>query len=314
MARLDHLRLLQFRAGYNLPVHAAVDYGIFAKHDLEVEFAYTPGSDYLIEALQTGKCDIAHPAADDLVAAVESKSHENNIESDLFLFMGLHSGLLSLIAAPEYPDVESLRGKLLGVDSRRTGFVFLLEKFLRSKGFGPEDYRLVEIGGWEFRYRALLNKQIAATLLTSPFVADALASGCRLLAHGHEILPVYQATCGAARRAWARDHSDVLVRYISAYITATRWCFNPSNRPACLDLLKKHNGLDEKRAENTLATLLEPGRGLYPKAELSVPGLAAVLALRAEMGYLQPPLPPAEKYIDVSYYQRALGAVETARS
>ena len=309
MAQLDHLRLLQFRAGYNLPVHAAIDHGIFANYDLEVEVAYTPGSDYLIEALRTGKCDIAHPAADDVVAAVENESHKNNTEIDLFLFMGLHSGLLSLIAAPEYSNTESLRGKLLGVDSRRTGFVFLLEKFLRSKGFGPEDYSLVEIGGWEFRYRALLDKQIAATLLTSPFIADALASGCHLLARGHEILPVYQATCGAARKAWARDHSEVLVRYIRAYIAATRWCFDPSNRRACLDLLKQHSGLDEKRAENTLATLLEPDRGLYSDAKLNIPGLSAVLALRAEMGHLQPPLPPAEKYIDLSY-QRAAGAAE----
>jgi ABC-type nitrate/sulfonate/bicarbonate transport system substrate-binding protein len=310
MSQLDHLRLLQFRAGYNLPVHAAIEHGIFANYDLEVEVAYTPGSDYLIEALQTGKCEIAHPAADDVVAAVESEPHKQDSEIDLFLFMGLHSGLLSLIAAPESPDVESLRGKLLGVDSRRTGFVFLLEKFLRSSGLGPEDYSLVEIGGWEFRYRALMDKQIAATLLTSPFVADAVASGCRLLARGHEILPVYQATCGAGRKAWARDHSEILVRYIRAYIAATRWCFNPSNRRACLDLLKKHSGLDEKRAENTLATLLEPDRGLYPDAKLNIPGLAAVLALRAEMGHLQPPLPPAEKYIDLSYYQRAVGAAE----
>jgi len=310
MARLSHLRLIQFRAGYNLPVHAAVEHGIFAKQGLEIEVAYTPGSDYLIEALKTGKCEIAHPAADDVVAAVENEPHKNNTETDLFLFMGLHSGLLSLVAAPEYPDAESLRGKLLGVDSRRTGFVFLLEKFLQSKGFGPEDYSLVEIGGWEFRYRALLDKKIAATLLTSPFVADALASGCRLLAHGDEILPVYQATCGAASRAWARDHSEVLVRYIRAYIAATRWCFDPSNRRACLDLLKNHSRLDEKRAENTLATILEPNRGLYPDAQLNIPGLAAVLALRAEMGYLKPPLPPAEKYIDLSYYQRAVGAAE----
>jgi len=30
MAPLSHLRLIQFRAGYNLPVHAAIEYGIFA--------------------------------------------------------------------------------------------------------------------------------------------------------------------------------------------------------------------------------------------------------------------------------------------
>ena len=312
MAPLSHLRLIQFRAGYNLPVHAAIEYGIFAKYGLEIEVAYTPGSDYLIEALRSGKFEIGHPAADDVVAAVESEENKHGRDIDLFLFMGLHSGLLSLIAAPEYPDVGSLRGKLLGVDSRRTGFVFLLEKFLRSNGFGPQDYSLVEIGGWEFRYQALLEKKIAATLLTSPFVADALSCGCHLLSRGDEILPVYQATCGAARRAWARDRKEVLVRYIRAYIAALRWCFDPDNRRTCLNLLKKHNRLDENGAANTLATLLEPNRGIYPDAALNIPGLAAVLALRAEMGRLKPPLPPVDKYIDLSYYRRAVGVTNAS--
>jgi hypothetical protein len=30
------------------------------------------------------------------------------------------------------------------------------------------------------------------------------------------------------------------------------------------------------------------------------------------MGYLQPPLPPAEKYIDLSYYRRAAGVAEAS--
>jgi hypothetical protein len=80
MADLSHLRLIQFRAAYNLPVHAAVGNGIFAGHGLEVEVAYTPGSDFLIAALQEGKFEIGHPAADDVVAAVEVKK-----ECDLFL-------------------------------------------------------------------------------------------------------------------------------------------------------------------------------------------------------------------------------------
>ncbi|HEU4342734.1 MAG TPA: ABC transporter substrate-binding protein [Candidatus Binatia bacterium] len=308
MASLTHLRLIQFRAGYNLPVHAARDHGIFAKHGLEVEVAYTPGSDYMIEALEAGQFEIAHPAADDVVAAVERRSDASDRETDLFIFMGLHSGLMSLIAAPEFPDVPSLRGHLLGVDSRVTGFVFLLERFLRSNGFAPGEYRLVEVGGWEHRYRALLDKKIAAGLLTAPYTEDALAAGCHCLARGHELSPVYQATCGAARRQWARDHETVLVRYIRAYVEATRWCFEPRNRRACSNLLEKHNTLDRARAEKTLGALLDPIYGLYPQAELDLPGLAAVLALRAEMGYLTPGVPPVEKYIDQSYYRSALRA------
>jgi NitT/TauT family transport system substrate-binding protein len=304
MASLNPLRLIQFRAAYNLPIHAALDYGIFANHGLEVEAVYTPGSDFMIEALATGQFEIAHPAADDVVAAVECNGGDRR--SDLFLFMGLHSGLMSLIAAPEFPDVQLLRGRRLGVDSRVTGFVFLLERFLRSRGFSPGDYELAEVGGWEYRYRALLKKEIAATLLTSPYIDDALAAGCHLLAHGHDLSSVYQATCGAARRAWAKDHKTLLTEYIRAYVEATRWCFEPRNHDACSKLLERYHGLDPARAEKTLRAILDPDSGIYPDAQLNLPGIVAVLELRTEMGRLAPPLPPVEKYIDLSYYRHAL--------
>src|SRR5215475_8978301 len=301
MAALSHLRLIQFRAAYNLPVHVAGEHGIFAKQGLEVEVTYTPGSDFLIGALQDAKFEIGHPAADDVVAAVETKAG-----CDLFLFMGLHSGLLSLVAAPGYADLQNLRGQTLGVDSRNTGFVFLLEKFLRSRDFSPEDYSLVEIGGWEFRHRELLEKKIAATLLTSPYTEDAVDSGCHLLARDWEIQPVYQATCGAASRRWARDHEKLLVQYLKAYLEATRWCFDSANRDVCLRLLNQHMGLDDKRGAITMERLLDPRHGLYPDVALNVPGVAAALDLRAEMGRLTTPLPAVDRYIDLSYYREAL--------
>jgi ABC-type nitrate/sulfonate/bicarbonate transport system substrate-binding protein len=301
MADLSHLRLIQFRAAYNLPVQAAVENGIFAKHGLEVEVAYTPGSDFLIAALEVGNFEVGHTAADDVVAAVEGKAG-----CDLFLFMGLHSGLLSLVAGPAYCGVESLRGQTMGVDSRSTGFVLMLEKFLRSRGFSPQDYRLLEIGGWEFRYRALIEKKIAATLLTSPYTEDAVDSGCHLLARDREMQPVYQATCGAASRAWARDHEELLVQYLKAYLEATHWCFDSVNRDSCLRLLKQHMGLDEKRGAITLARLLDPRHGLYPDVALNIPGVAAALELRAEMGRLAAPPPTVDRYIDPSYYRKAV--------
>jgi ABC-type nitrate/sulfonate/bicarbonate transport system substrate-binding protein len=305
MAGLSRLRLIQFRAAYNLPVQAALENGIFAKHSLDVEVAYTPGSDFLIAALEAGKFEIGHTAADDVVAAVELQARQGGARSDLFLFMGLHSGLLSLVAGLNYPDVESLRGQGLGVDSKTTGFVFLLQKFLRANGLEPGDYALIEIGGWEQRCRALLGEKIAATLLTAPYVYDAVRGGCHVLARGKEIIPVYQATCGAARRSWAKANASSLVEYIRAYVEATAWCFAPANRHACRVLLKQLMGLDNNSAEQALAELLNLQDGLYPDAALHLPGLAAVLALRAEMGRLELPVPPGQKYLDLSFYQKA---------
>jgi len=307
MSAQTFLRLIQFRAGYNLVVHAAIEQGHFAKHGLEAEVVYTPGSAYLTEALRSGKFEIGHTAADDVIADVEGHKGKGDRGLDLFLFMGLHSGLLSLISAPEVRDLKSLRGKQLAVDSRTSGFVLILEKALCASGLGLHDYTLVEVGGWESRYRALLEGKFAATLLTPPYTGEALKAGCHLLARADELIPVYQATCGIARRSWAQENAGALTGYIRAYVEATRWCFDAKNRKDCLDFLMRHNGIEQSSAEDTLDALLDPKNGLHPKAELNLAGITAVAELRAEMGHLMRPVPPPEKYADFSYYRRAVG-------
>ena len=192
------------------------------------------------------------------------------------------------------------------MDARDTGFVFILEKALRDHGFGPDEYELVEVGGWESRYQTLIEGKLHATLLTPPFVGAALERGCHVIARGEEMAPVYQATVGLAKRSWAEGNRTQLVNYIRCYVDATEWCFAPENRRHCLDLLARHNGLTGAAAEETLDSLLDPKHGLYPKAALNVPGIAAALELRAGMGFIASPAPTPAKYIDVSYYEAAV--------
>ena len=254
------IRLIQFRAAYNLPVHAALENGIFADGGLAVEIEYTPGSAYLMEAVRTGRCTIGHAAVDDVVCDVE-----NQPGSDVFAFMGLHSGLLSLVGAPGCPTMESLRGKPLAVDARDSGFVFILEKALRDHGFGPEDYELVEVGGWESRYQTLIEGKLYATLLTTPFVGAALERGCHVIARGEEMAPVYQATVGLVKRSWADENRTHLVHYIRCYVAATEWCFEPTNRGRCLDILARHNGLTGAAAEGNPGLAAGPGPRPLPQ-------------------------------------------------
>lgn len=307
MSSLTPLRVIQFRAGYNLPVDAGVEVGHFANQGLEVEVTYTPNSTYLAERLEAGDFDIGHTSADDVIAEVEGQTIGMMGGSDLFLFMGLHSGMLSLVGAPGNVGLESLRGKSLAVDSKITGFVFILEKMLRGSGISPEEYNLVEVGGWESRYESLLRGEHAGTLLTEPFLGDAIEAGCQLIAGGSQFVPVYQATCGAATRTWAQNHRDVLVRYIRAYLESTRWCFEPGNREACLGLLAERGGMKRDGAERTLALLLDSQEGLTPDAALNLPGIAVALELRSEMGHLMGQVPGPEKYVDNGYYQEAIG-------
>jgi ABC-type nitrate/sulfonate/bicarbonate transport system substrate-binding protein len=182
---------------------------------------------------------------------------------------------------------------------------------LHTSGIARNAYELVEVGGWEHRYAALLQGTISATLLTEPFIDKALNAGCKLLARDFEMIPSYQGTCGAASRGWAGRHPDSLVRYIRAYLEATRYCFESRNRKSCLDLLRRHSEIHGRAAEHTLDTLLDPRHGIYPKAAVNLPGVTAVLELRADLGYLARPFSPLEKYIDLSFYDAALSAGDT---
>jgi ABC-type nitrate/sulfonate/bicarbonate transport system substrate-binding protein len=182
----------------------------------------------------------------------------------------------------------------------------VLERVLRARGIDREDFQLIEIGGWESRYRALLERKITATLLTEPFLTNALAAGCKLLARDFELIPTCQGTCGAASRHWATQHRDQLIRYVRAYVEATKWCFARNNRRSCLDILARNNAIDGLAAERTLDVLLDPVHGLYATASLNLSGISAVLELRADLGYLARPLPSMKKYIDESYYRQAV--------
>ncbi len=303
MPSLETVKLLQFRAAYNLPIHAGAETAIFSRHGLALEIAYTPSSSYLIQSLKQGRFDIGHTAADDVIADVGTDA-----SSDLFLFMGLHSGLFSLIAVSQCNSVESLRGRPIGVDAKNSGFALVLERMLFARGLLRDDCLLIEIGGWESRYRSLMDGKIAATLLTEPFIASALQVGYHLLARDFDMIPSYQGTCGAASRRWAERHPDVLARYIRAYVEATEWCFRSENRGYCLDILARYNSINGPAAEHTLEVLLDRAHGIYPRAALNISGVAAAIELRADLGYLARPVPPTERFIDLSYYNQALPA------
>ncbi|MGH7887857.1 MAG: ABC transporter substrate-binding protein [Candidatus Binatia bacterium] len=301
MSIREPIKLLQFRAAYNLPVHAAMEAGIFASHGLAVEAVYTPGSFYLNQALRAGRCDIGHTGADDIIADIE-----NDSSSDIFIFMGLHSGLFSLVGAADCPSVEALLRRTIGVDAKSSGFALVVQRMLHANGIAKDNYELIEVGGWERRYAALLEGKITATLLTEPFIGNALRAGCKLLARDFEMIPSYQGTCGAASRTWAGRHPELVIRYIRAYMESTRYCFDSQNRASCLEILARHNEIRGRAAEHTLDALLDARHGLYPKAAVNLSGVTAALDLRAELGYLARPFSPLEKYIDLSYYQAAL--------
>src|SRR5581483_12099288 len=152
-----------FRAAYNLPVTLGMERGVFARHGLDIDLAYTRGSAMTTESLLSGEREVGVLSAGDVVYEVERRA------ADLFIFMGLNAGILALMARPGISTARDLLGGRLGVDDPASGFALVAHRMLRGMGLSPADYQTVACGGHEPRAQALREGKIDAALVTPPF-------------------------------------------------------------------------------------------------------------------------------------------------
>ncbi len=302
------LEVIVFAGGFNWPIWAAEKEGFFAQNDVEVHLTPTPGSEYQLANLAEGKFDIGMTAIDNVIAYMEGQGEAKvSVTPDLFAFMGGDNGFLRLVTLPEIKSYADLKGKELTVDARTTGYAFVLEKMLQKGGLGERDYSLFKAGGVLARFQDLMQKKHAGTLLLSPFEVAAEAKGFTLLGNAIDVLGRYQGLVGAARRAWARDHQAELEGYIRGYVAGLGWLYEPKNKEAAIALFReKLPNMSAELAARSYDILLDPRGGFARRAEIDMEGVRTVLALRSEYGEPRKALTDPAKYIDLTYYEKAL--------
>ena len=182
-------------------------------------------------------------------------------------------------------------------------------EMLRKNGLNKGDYEIRPVGASFRRYEVMLkDKTAAAAMLNMPFTLRAAAEGLGDLGSAVEALGPYQGTGAFVLRSWAAANSDVLVRYMQAYIEGLRWGVDPKNRAEATKLYVDALKLNEAMAGRTLAVAAHSTDGLMRDARFDVEGFRNVLGLRATV--MKQGTPPApEKYLDGSYYARALAGL-----
>ena len=284
-----------FRAAYNLPVTLGLERGVFARHGIDLDIAYTRGSSMTSQALLGGEREVGVLAADDVVYEVERRG------ADLFAFLGLNGGILTLMARRGITSARELAGGRLGVDDPASGFALVAHKILQGMGLSPGEYQTVASGGHEPRAQALREGRIDAALVTPPFSVALAAEGLRTLARARDHLPRYLGSCAVTTRRWARENGDALRAYARAYRESLSWVLEPANREAAIAHLAGSFGLAPALAGDTFAALADPADGLFRDARIDVAGIRTVLDLRIEAGLLAAPHPDPSRYYDERY-------------
>ncbi len=303
------LRVIGFPGGANLPLWVAEDTGLFARQQLAVKVSPTPNSVVLIQSLARDEEDIAMAAFDNVVAYQEGQGEvQLSVTPDFFAFMGLSQGTLRLVVGPDINGYNDLRGKTLGVDAAATGYSLVLQKMLQLGGLKAGDYRLEPAGGTATRAQALMEDKFAGTILTTPLEIAPESRGCRRLANAADVLGPYQTIVGMARRSWAKDNRDALVRFIRASTDAIDWLFDPKNRADAVQIYRKHlPNVPEDAARLHVNALLGEREGFTRGGTLDPEGMMTVLRIRSEFGLPRKRLTDAARYTDERYLKAARG-------
>jgi ABC-type nitrate/sulfonate/bicarbonate transport system substrate-binding protein len=296
------LKVKMFPGAQALPVSAAVSQGFFARHGLKVEQLFTANSVELRDGLAAGDFQIAQSAVDNAVAMVEVAKH------DIVIVTGGDSSMNELFVQPDIRSLADLKGQMVVVDAPNTAYALQLRKILKMNGLRDGiDYMVVPAGGTFLRLKAMReNPAYKASMLNLPFSLDAAAAGLKSMGRAVDLIGPYQAQGTFVLRTWAQANSDTLERYIAGFIEGTRWVLDPKNRDAAAKLLGDRLKLSPEVARRSLELMSDPKFGFAPDARFDMQGFRNVLALRAEIEGSWGGTPPApERYVDLSYYERA---------
>ena len=296
------LRVNVFAGATNLPLLTAINKGFMAERRLTIEIQNTPDSDQQRAGLAAGRFEIALAAIDNALAMVEAA------KQDVIIVSGGDASMNEFMARG-INSVAEMRGKVLAVDAPNTAYGLAAKKILKNAGLiEGRDYTVRAVGGSMARANALSsNAELGGGMLNPPFTYQLREKGLNSLGTQFSLIGAYQATGAFVMRKWAGENSGALERFLSAYIEGQRYAMNPANKAEMVKLLAERFKLAPAVAEGTYAALTTPGSGLAPDARLSMDGFRNVLAIRAEMENMWGGVPPApDKYLDLSYYERAL--------
>ena len=292
------------KAGYTsrtlfyLPFFVGQKKGFYAGEGLQVELVNIGRSDVQLQALVAGELHFANFNPDGIIVF-------NERGGNLKAIAGVDNAApYVLVGGKAYKRIEDLKGAKLGVSSLRGGGTSILLDYLKSKGLlHPRDFTLVVIsGGTAARLTALESGAMAAAVLGIPYSDIAIDQGFNRLGDTMEVIPTYQFNAINVNPLWAEKNRANVVKFLKAHIRSIRWIYEQPDQAA--EFFTKELGVNPPYARRGVDYFTK--NKVFPvDGSVTLEGLKLNLQVLARDGLMKEPLPPPEKYVDLSYLKQA---------
>jgi ABC-type nitrate/sulfonate/bicarbonate transport system substrate-binding protein len=141
----------------------------------------------------------------------------------------------------------------------------------------------------------------AASWLNPPFDRNLFAAGFGSLGTTMEFFPSYPGSVAACRRGWAAQNAGQLTAFIRAFRGACRWLQDSAHKADAIALLPVRLNISADLAGRAFDAFARK-----PLPVIDAAGLQQVIDVYWEAEGLHTPKGLPEKYLDLSYQQRAV--------
>ncbi len=305
---MNQLHICTFKGLQNLPLYIARQQGFFATQGLDIEITYTAGSLPQLAGLAGGAYQLIQTAPDNVINIDNNPAAfglDPAAAPHVIMVLGGSVGSLSVYAQPAITAVDHLRGTILGVDNPTSGFALVLQDILARSGLLLErDYTFTVSGGTSSRLDALKSDSVAATILYPPFDVQAAQAGFNRLATSTDYYPAYASLATAGLQTWIEQHTGEVTSYISAYMQALHWIYNPTHSNEVQRVIESEPTLNLNASIAPLAytAFVDPKTGFGINAMIDDAGLQQVIEIRAAYGSVSSLDRDLAHYRDLRWY------------
>lgn len=235
--------------------------------------------------LLDGRLDAALTNPDNVVAYRFVPTNPLGRTADVRIVAGVDRGLgLALFTAPAVPDADAVRGGVVGVDVRGSGFAYICFELLAMAGLRADtDYTVEAIGATPRRAEALVAGRCAATVLNAGNELVAEARGANRIASVTDIGP-YAGSVLAATGPGLERGGEALRALLEVLSETTRTIRDDSAKELVTAAIERRLGLTGAAAAAHLAVLTDDAIGLIADGRVTHAELETVTVLRARHG------------------------------
>jgi NitT/TauT family transport system substrate-binding protein len=269
-----------------------------------VKSSFIRATSVALQGLASGDLDLSYMSFTALASAIMNGGIDMKVISDISSWGSHgHQGPVMLVRTDSgINKVADLKGKVLGLVAKGTGFHYALLAGLEKAGLKPGDYTLVEVGRAAMD-AALRENRVQLTVDAAPFLfATEKKGGVKRLFTPEEVMGDVQALIMVGRSDFLKKHPDAVTDFLEDYIIGLRWFLDPKNHDEAIKITAEFTKLPMTMFADFAFTKQDFYRD--PTATPDIKALQRNIDLMQQLGVIKQKV-DVDPYVDLSYLNAA---------